>query len=64
MNEITVHVVERKGRPNRFMRYTDPVTGKQVSRSTGTQNRKEAELREGRYVTDARPKPKFKNGHP
>ena len=56
--KITVHVVRYDDRKNLTMRYTDPVTGKLVARSTGTTSKKEgnriaakweAELREGRY---------------
>ena len=56
-DEIRVHVVNYK-RKSLYMRYTDPVTGKQVTKSTGTHRRKEAErlahkweadLNEGRY---------------
>ena len=45
------------------MRYTDPVTGKPITRSTGTKNQKEAmkfagqwqaELREGRYKSPSK----------
>ncbi|MFG0332540.1 MAG: hypothetical protein ACF8TS_04175, partial [Maioricimonas sp. JB049] len=55
---IKVHVVDY-GRASLYMRYVDPVTGKQKTRSTGTNKRKqaeriaakwEAELQEGRYV--------------
>jgi integrase len=55
--QIKVHVVDY-GRSNLYMRYTDPLTGKHVTRSTGTRKRKDAdkaagkwesELREGRY---------------
>ena len=56
--EIKVHVVKYPDRENLVMRYRDPHTGKQVQRSTGTSNKRdaerkaakwEAELREGRY---------------
>jgi len=59
---IKVHVVDY-GRANLVMRYLDPMTKRQVSRSTGTANRKEAEkaaakweaeLNEGRYVPPAK----------
>jgi integrase len=58
MDEIKVYVIERKGRPFLYMRYSDPVSGKQESKSTGTRSRREAEraaakweaeLRDGRY---------------
>jgi len=56
--QVSVHVVRYKDRPNWVMRYTDPNTGKQVIRSSGTSNRKEAtklaaqwegELRDGKF---------------
>lgn len=56
--QIKVHVVKFADRANLMMRYTDPISGKQVARSTGTTKRRdaeraaakwEAELREGRY---------------
>ena len=55
--EIRVHVLDM-GRKSLYMRYRDPVTGRQHTRSTGTRRRRdaeraaakwEAELREGRY---------------
>jgi integrase len=55
---VRVHVVDY-GRKSLYMRYVDPLTGKQVVRSTGTINRRdaervaakwEAELQEGRYL--------------
>jgi integrase len=64
MNEkpITVTVFRFGARPFLYMQYTNPVTEKKVSRSTGTSNRKEAqkiaakweaELQEGRYAKPA-----------
>jgi len=62
LNEIKVHVVDY-GRPSLYMRYKDPLTGKQSTKSTGTSNRKEAakiaakweaELQEGRYKSPAK----------
>ena len=56
--EIKVHVVKYAARSNLVMRYVDPVTGRQVSKTTGTSRKREAErkaakweaeLREGRY---------------
>lgn len=61
-HEIKVQVVNY-GRANLMLRYTDPVTGKHVSRSAGTAVKKdaereagkwEAELREGRYKPPTR----------
>lgn len=55
---IKVYFVKFAGRANLMMRYTDPINGKQVARSTGTSRKRdaervaakwEAELREGRY---------------
>lgn len=60
--QIRVHVVNY-GRPCLYMRYRDPVTGKQVARTTGTAKQKEAEreaakweaeLRDGRYKSPSR----------
>src|SRR5690349_2328115 len=57
MDDIKVHVVDY-GRACLYMRYVCPLTGKQISRTTKTANRKEAhkaagawekELREGKY---------------
>ncbi len=61
--EIRVHVVKYAARSNLVMRYVDPVTGKQVAKTTGTTRRREAErkaakweaeLREGRYQKPSR----------
>ena len=58
--EIRVYVIAKKGKKSLYMRYKDPVTGRQTARSTGAQRRKEAEriaakweaeLREGRYAS-------------
>jgi integrase len=58
MEIIKVHVIAYPDRPNLMMRYRCPDSGKQIARSTGTKNRRdaeraaakwEAELREGRY---------------
>lgn len=57
-DEIRVYVLQEPDRTFLTMRYVDPITGKQVKRSTGTTDRKDAlraagawqaELREGRY---------------
>jgi hypothetical protein len=56
-DEIKVYVVD-KGRKNLYMLYVDPFTGKQHTRTAGTNKQSEAErvagkwqveLREGRY---------------
>lgn len=61
--EIKVHVVKYPDRKNLVMRYRDPYSGRQVPRSTGTTNKRdadkaagkwEAELREGRYRVQSR----------
>ncbi len=61
--EIRVHVVKYPTRKNLVMRYVDPLTNKQVTRSTGTAKKREAErvaakweaeLQEGRYQKRSR----------
>ena len=58
MEDVKVYVARYGDRKNLMMRYTDPVTGKLVARSTGTTSKREAErisakweaeLQEGRY---------------
>jgi integrase len=60
---IKVHVVRYKNRPNLVLRYLDPATRRQVAKSAGTVDLKEAnklaiiweaELRENRYVKPSR----------
>ncbi len=60
--DIRVHVVDY-GRKSLYMRYRDPVSGQQVTRSTGTNRKREAEriaakwedaLREGRFKAKSR----------
>lgn len=60
---IKVHVVKYPTRANLVMRYVDPDSGRQVTRSSGTTNalaanraaaKWEAELREGRYTKRSR----------
>ena len=62
-NDIRVHVVKYKNRKNLVMRYVDPLTGRQVSRTARTVRKRdaerlaakwEAELREGRYQKPSR----------
>jgi integrase len=62
-NQIKVLVVAYPDRKFLIMRFTDPMSGRQVARSTGTTNRREAEriaakweaeLREKRYRPDSR----------
>ena len=61
--EIKVHVVDYGKQRNLMARYVDPMTGKHVSKSTGTRRRKEADrfaakwehdLREGRYKSPSK----------
>jgi hypothetical protein len=56
--DINVAVVKYRDRKNLLLAYTDPRSGKRVTRSAGTSNRRaaeraaakmEEELREGRY---------------
>jgi integrase len=62
-NELKVTVIRRSGRRFLTMRFVDPVTGKQKTRSTKTSSRRdaervaakwEAELQEGRYHEPSR----------
>ncbi|MBT6156259.1 MAG: site-specific integrase [Planctomycetaceae bacterium] len=61
--EIKVHVVDYGKQRNLMARYVDPMTGKHVSKSTGTRRRKEADrfatkwehdLREGRFKSPSK----------
>lgn len=63
MDEIKVHVVKFKDRANLMLRYIDPFTGRQVCKSAGTANERQAigaaavwqdELRSGRYKAPSR----------
>lgn len=63
MEEIKVYVMKYPDCANFVMRYLDPESGRQVQRSTGTKNERdanrvaakwEAELREGRYNRPAK----------
>jgi hypothetical protein len=53
-HEIKVTVVKYPDRRFLIMRYTDPVTGKQKSRSTQTTNRREAERRAAKWEAELR----------
>lgn len=62
-DQIKVRVINYPNRENLVMRYIDPLTGKQVTRSAKTKKRRdaeraaakwEAELREGRYQRQSR----------
>ena len=61
--EIKVHVVDYGAGRNLMMRYRDPYTGRQVAKSAGTRNQKEAlkaaakwedDLHNGRYKAPSR----------
>lgn len=61
--DIKVHVVRYPNRPNLVLRYLDKATGKQVAKSAGTPNQREAnklaavwesELRAGKYAKPSR----------
>ncbi len=47
--KVKVHVTKYKKEKNLVMRYVDPVSGKQIRRSTGTTNRSEASKIAGRW---------------
>jgi len=49
--EINVIVVDR-GRKNLYLRYTDPVTGQKVEKSSGTPKKKEAVKKAGEWQTE------------
>lgn len=50
-DDINVIVVKRKGR-NLNLRYTDPVTGQKVEKSSGTKNRSQAVKAAGRWQSE------------
>lgn len=61
--KISVHVVSYTGKTNLMLRYTCPLTGKQITKSAGTDNRTEArkiaakweaDLEAGRYSRSSR----------
>lgn len=51
--EISVHVVDY-GRASLYMRYVDPITGKQVVRSTGETKKSEAQKKAGAWEKELR----------
>ena len=51
MNEITVHVVRRKG-TNFYLRYTDPVTGRRHEKNSGTKRLKKAQRAAGEWQAE------------
>lgn len=53
-DEIHVRVVKYPDRKNLMMRYTDPRSGKQISRSTGTTRRRDAERAAAKWETELR----------
>lgn len=52
-DEITVIVIDR-GRKNLYLRYTDPVTGQDVEKSSRTSNKREATKRAGEWQAELR----------
>jgi len=53
MDEIKVTVVDY-GRKNLMLRYVDPMTGRRIHKSAGTNNRKEAQKAAGKWESDLR----------
>ena len=51
MNEITVHVVRRKGK-NLYLRFTDPVTGKRHEKNSGTTSQRKAQRAAGEWQAE------------
>ena len=54
MNDIKVYVVKFQDRDNYAMKYTDPETGQNVRRSTGTTKRKEADKVAAKWEAERR----------
>ena len=52
INEVRVHVVKYPDRDNLVMRYRDPFSGKQVQRSTGTTNKRDAGKAAGKWEAE------------
>ena len=50
--EIKVHVADYGAGRNLMLRYSDPVTGKQVAKSAGTRNMREAEREAGKWQAE------------
>ncbi len=53
-DEIRVHVIQEKDRANLSMRYKEPGTNRQIKRSTGTANRKEANRKAAEWEAELR----------
>lgn len=54
MSEITVHVMKYGDRPSLVMYYFDPMTGKRITRSTGTGRKKDADKAAGAWQAELR----------
>ena len=52
--QIRVYVVKYPGRTNLMMRYLDPLSNKQVARSTGTSKQREAERIAAKWESELR----------
>jgi hypothetical protein len=50
--EITVCVITVKDRPNLYMRYRDPISGRSEVKSAGMRNRREAEKVAAKWEAD------------
>ncbi len=53
LEEIRVHVLD-KNRKNLYLRYVDPITGKDVTKSAKTKNLKEARKAAGKWESELR----------
>lgn len=51
-NLIRVHVITKRGRKHLYIRYRDPDTGREYTRSAGTASRREAEREAGKWERD------------
>ena len=52
MDTIKVHVVKYPDRENLMLRYRDPITGRQIARSTGTTKRGNATKAAGKWQSE------------
>ena len=52
-SSINVHVADY-GRKSLYMRYQHPVTGRQITRSTGTKKKREAERAAAKWEAELR----------
>src|SRR5690606_21167078 len=54
VEEIKVHILKKPGRKILYMRYRDPMTGKDVTRSTGETARSRADRAAGQWEAELR----------